>query len=131
MATTGYNILVLKSSTVIAGVKSNDIQVDAEKLEISSSTDSEWRHFLTGRKEWSVTVNYLLLSASALGISGGTPVRDVLQVGNTFTLKIKKRGDGDSLGVTGSAILTTCRISAIYGNLATGSFQFTGSGPLS
>ena len=130
MATLGYNIVILKGSTAIAAVKSNDLQVGGDTIEKSSATDSEWTHVVPGRKSWSINVSYLLLDSSVLGISGGTGVRDVLQVNNSFTLHIKKRGANNSAGVTGTAVLTMCRISAIQGNLATGTFTFTGDGPL-
>ena len=57
-------------------------------------------------------------------------VKDVLNVGTTYTLAFKERGAADSAGVSGSAILTTCKISAIRGNLVTGSFVFQGTGAL-
>lgn len=130
MALLGYNILVFKGSTAIAGVKTNEIDSGAYRIEISSATDQYWRHFIAGRKEWSINVSYLVLDASALAISGKNGIQDLLQVGNTFTLRVKKRGAANSAGVSGTAILTACKIGAIMGNLATGTFQFTGTGPL-
>jgi hypothetical protein len=73
----------------------------------------------------------LVLSDSALHIANKSGVQDLLQVGNTFTLKIRGRNDNDATGVTGSAILKTCKITATNGNLVQGVFQFTGNGALS
>ena len=118
----GNNILIYKGGTAIAGVKSNEIQVGCETIEISSPATGAWRQYIAGRKEWSVNVGYLVLATSG--------VRDVLNVGTTYTLAFKERGASDSAGVSGSAILTTCKISAIRGNLVTGSFVFQGTGAL-
>ena len=123
MATLGNNILVLMGGTAIAGTKSNEIQVDCETIEIASSTDQEWAHYLAGRKSWSLTVSWLLLA--------NTDVRKALQVGSSVTIKFKGRGATDANGLSGSAIIRTCKISAVKGNIATGSFQFVGNGALS
>lgn len=122
MAINGNNILIYKGGTAIAGVKSNEIQVGCETIEVSSPSTGAWRQYIAGRKEWSVNVGYLVLATSN--------VRDLLNVGTTYTLAFKERGAADSAGVSGSAILTTCKITAIRGNLVQGSFQFTGTGAL-
>ena len=108
--------------TAIAGTKSNELQTECETIEIASSTNSDWVHRIAGRKSWSVNVGFLVLA--------NTDVRKALLVGSIVTLKFKERNSTDVNGVTGSAIIRTCKISAIRGNLATGSFAFEGSGPL-
>ena len=131
MAKNGNNIIVYSGGTAIAGTRSSEVQSGSELIEVSSPTQGTWRQYIAGRKEWSVTVGFLVLSDSALAISNKTGVQDLLQVGNTFMLKIKERNAADSDGVTGSAILKTCKITMTRGNLVQGSFQFTGNGTLS
>lgn len=106
----------------IAGTKSDELQVDCETIEIASATDQAWTHYLAGRKSWSLTVGWLVLA--------NTDVRKTLLVGSSVTIKIKGRGDSDANGLQGSAIIKTCKITAIRGNLAQGSFSFVGNGPL-
>lgn len=130
-ATNGNNILVYKSSTLIAGMKSNDIQVDADLIEISSPATGDWKQYITGRKSCSLTVGYLVMADSALGVSGSNGVRDLLQVGNSFTLHFKSRGATDANGVSGTFILKTAKITAQRGALVQGSFQFVLTGALS
>ena len=131
MAQNGNTILVYKGSTLIAGMKSNDVQVSADLIEISSPTTGAWRQYVTGRKEATITVGYLVTAAtSALGVSGGNGVRDLLQVGNSFTLKFKLRNAADSNGVSGTFILKTVKITSQRGALVQGSFQFVLSGSL-
>ena len=122
MAVLGNNIIVLMNGTAIAGTKSDEIQVDCETIEIASATDQAWTHSISGRKSWSLTVGWLVLA--------NQDVRKVLLAGSTVTIKIKGRGESDANGLSGSAIIRTCKITAIRGNLATGSFAFVGNGPL-
>ena len=131
MAKNGNNIIVYSGGTAIAGTRSSEVQSGSELIEVSSPTQGTWRQYIAGSKEWSVTVGFLVLSDSALAISNKTGIQDLLQVGNTFTLKIKERNAADSDGVTGTAILKTCKITMTRGNLVQGSFQFTGNGELS
>ena len=123
MAINGNNIIVLSGGKAIAGTKSDELQVECDTIEIASSTDQGWTHYLAGRKSWSLTVGWLLLAT--------TDVRKALTVGSTVTIKFNGRNDTDANGLSGSAIIRTCKITAVKGNLAQGSFQFVGTGPLS
>jgi predicted secreted protein len=122
MAIQGNNIIVLMNGTAIAGTKSDELQVDCETIKIASSTDQCWTHYLAGRKSWSLTVGWLVLA--------NTDVRKALLVGSSVTIKFKGRNATDANGLSGSAIIKTCKITAIRGNLAQGSFTFAGNGPL-
>jgi predicted secreted protein len=125
MAEHGNNLIVTwndsGSQVVIAGTKTNELQCDAEMLEVCSATDEEWKHFLKGRKTWSVNVSFLLLA-------DGIDIKSALKVDRTYTLYIRKRDGG---GVYGSAILKSFKASAPVNGLSNGSFVFQGSGALS
>ena len=120
MAINGNNIIVYQGSTAIAGTRSNEIETDCEVIEISSSTQGEWREYIKGRKEWGVTTSFL--------VAGVADVTTLLTVGTTYTLVFK--GRNETGGVSGSATLTKCRITANVNNLIQGSFSFKGNGPL-
>ena len=122
MAVLGNNIIVYMNGTAIAGTKSDELQVDCETIEIASATDQGWTHYISGRKSWSLNGGWLVLA--------NQDVRKVLLAGSVVTVKIKGRGESDSSGVTGAAILKTVKITATRGNLAQGSFAFIGNGPL-
>ena len=122
MAVLGNNIIVYMNGQAIAGTKSDEIQVDNETIEIASATDQDWVHLLAGRKSWSLNVGWLVLA--------NQDVRKVLLAGSVVTIKIKARGENDSSGLQGAAILKTVKITAVRGNLANGSFAFVGNGPL-
>ena len=122
MAILGNNILIYRNGTAIAGTVSNEIQSGAEVIEISSPTSGQWKEFIAGRKSWSVNVNFLVLAVS-------DPTY-LLLVGESYTLTFRSRATSTG-GVTGTAILKTCKITATKGNLVQGSFQFVGSSQLS
>ena len=125
MAEIGNNIIVTwndgGTDQVIAGTRTNEINGDTDLLEVCSASDEQWKHFITGRKSWTVNVGFLLLA-------DGIDAKGVLKVGNTYTLYFKKRNGG---GVTGSAILKNFKASAPINGLSTGSFVFQGNGSLS
>ena len=122
MAVLGNNIIVFMNGQAIAGTKSDEIQVDSETIEIASATDQDWVHLIAARKSWSLTVGWLVMA--------NQDVRKLLLAGSVVTIKIKGRGDTDANGLSGSAIIRTCKITATRGNLAQGSFAFVGNGPL-
>ena len=123
MAILGNNILIYRNGTAIAGTVSNEIQSGAELIEISSPTSGQWKEYIAGRKNWSINVSYLVLAYNG--------VRDLLNVGTTYTLKFRGRNSSDATGVQGTAILKSCKITATKGNIVQGSFHFTGTGTLS
>ena len=120
MATNGNNILIYVGGQLVAGTRSDEIQTDAGLIEISSPSNGEWAAFISGRKTWSFSQSWLLPAASDLS--------RLLQVGTTVTIRIL--GRGASTGLTGSAIVRTCKITNTRLNLANGSFAFQGTDPL-
>lgn len=131
MATNGNSILVYSGSTLIAGMKSNSAQTDTDLQEKASATSGKWKSYLTYRNSGAISVGYLVMAdTSALGVSGGNGVKDLLQAGKEFTLVFKKRGGENSAGVQGTYILKTVRIDAQFGNLVQGAFHFVLNGAL-
>jgi predicted secreted protein len=124
MAALGNNILISQGSTVIAGTKSNELNVDCEVVEISDASQGQWKKFITGRREWSMTVSFLVTTVKT------SDARSPLNVGESYTLHFGTRGSSSDT-VSGTAICTQCKITATYGNLCQGTITFKGSGPLS
>lgn len=120
MAQLGNNILVYLNGTAIAGTKSNEIQTECDMIEMTNQNSAQWRQYLAGRKNWSVSTGFLVLAAA--------DTKKLLNVGTTYTLRFRDRA-GTSI-LQGQAIMKQCKISAARGSLATGSFTFQGSGEL-
>ena len=120
MAQLGNNILVFLNGTAIAGTKTNEIQTDCEMLEITNMSSADWRQFMAGRKQWTVSTNFLVMASA--------DVTKLLNIGTTYTLQFRDRSG--SVIIQGQAILKTCKMNTPKGSLATGSFSFQGSGEL-
>lgn len=120
MAINGNNILIYIDGAAVAGTKSNEVQSNRELIEIASPTSGEWREFITGRKDWGFTISWL--------VSSHQDIEQLLLDAGVVTVRIFDRGQ--SLGLTGKAIVQTCRMTFTRGNLAQGSLQLKGSGPL-
>lgn len=120
----GNEIMIFRDGVLIAGTKSNEVSTSCETIGVSSpmaatTEDAGWKQHLTGRKEWSVTTSFLIMTESG--------VDELLNVGTSYTLRFGPRSSG---GITGQATLTAAKISASRGSLIQGSFTFTGNGVL-
>ena len=120
MAINGNNILIYIDGAAVAGTKSNEVQSNRELIEIASPTSGEWREFITGRKDWGFTISWL--------VSSHQDIEQLLLNAGTVTVRII--GRGQETGLTGSAIVQSCKMTFTRGNLAQGSLQLKGSGPL-
>lgn len=117
-------ILVLSQNDVVVAstaIRSQDIKTSCGTIEKASATQQDWEEHISGRKRWSLTASYLLLTAPK--------IKDLLMVGQTFDVTVQKVNDNTNK-VSGTAILTEVAHSAAVGNLAKGSFSFMGTGPL-
>ncbi len=118
----GRNLIVKVGGTAIAGAKSCEIIIKGDQIETASPTTGEWRDFIAGRKEWSVTCGHLIPASD-------TPLRSRAQMVNTtVTITVTSGISGDTL--TGTAIVKEWQASGTVGNLAQGTFRFLGSGAL-
>ena len=127
----GRNIIIMNEGHAFAMSRSGEITTDCDLIEKSSSTDNEWQHFNKGRKSWRCVVNFL----AYINTDGSTihsSLESLLVVGEPYTLRFGVRENGSiTVQLEGSAICKTFRISSTVGNLAQGSFEFVGNGPLS
>lgn len=122
----GNDIIVIlsKDGSALAStcVKSQDIQTGCSTTERASATQQEWEEHVAGRKNWSISISYLVMRAAQ--------VRDILYVGQTFDVQVVDRGNTTGGSVIGKAILVQAHNVASRGNLATGSWQLKGTGAL-
>lgn len=120
MAVKGNDIIILKDNTAIAGTQSHRIQNMCGVIEKASSSQQAYKEFIADRKEWTVTVNYLVLTAA--------DILKTLEVGTTVTLLMKDRDGTKTL--SGSAIITAIDTQYQRGTLARGTYTFKGTGAL-
>ena len=120
----GHNIIIKFNGVAIAALKSVEINVSCKTDEVSDPTQGEWKKYLAGRKDWSVSATWLVATAAAMKTN-------ILTVGQTYTLLF-----GDTTGATlnylsGTAICTEATASSNVNDLVKGSFRFKGSGAIS
>ena len=120
MAVNGNNILIYIGGQAVAGTKSNEVQTNKELLERADPTSGAWRAYIEGRKDWGFTIGTLVTTHQ--------DIEQLLLQAGTVTVRIL--GRGQSLGLTGQAIVQSCKMSFSCGNLAQGSLQLKGTGPL-
>ena len=122
---TGKDVILTLSQNGVAmantKIKSQSIKTQCGTIEKASSTQQEWVEVIAGRNSWSLTVRYLVLS--------GSQVKDVLKVGQTFSVTMQEYGSSTNK-VTGTALLSAVDAEYPTGNLAQGTFTFTGNGAL-
>lgn len=123
-AMTGSDILVIirDGTTPIAGtyIKSDDINSHAESIEKASSSQREWKEYVAGRKEWKLTLNYLVMAAPNLN--------DLLMIGKFYNITLQDR-EGDYT-LMGRAMMTDVKQTHTVGSICKGSWSLQGSGPL-
>jgi hypothetical protein len=121
---TGRDIIVILSQNGVAvastAIRSDEIQTQCDVIERASASNQNWKEFVEGRAEWSLTVNYLMLSAARLS--------DVLKVRQRFDVTLRNRTNTTQL--SGTAIMTSAKQTHTVGNLCQGSFSLKGTGAL-
>ena len=114
----GKDIKILNSggTALIACAKSCTIHRRADAIETASATDATSKHYIAGRKEWSIDLQYFV---STDGVT--------LEEGQTYSIQVAV---GASATWTGDVLCTDCQIDATVGNLSQGSTKLLGNGPL-
>ena len=121
MAVNGNLILIGFNGSIIAGMKGSEQQSQCDMIETANPSNQTWKTYVVGRKQWNVTVNYLLSNTSK--------IKDLLKIGQTYSLYFIQRSAPVPY-LYGTATLTTCKITSNKGQLMQGSFQFLGNGEL-
>jgi hypothetical protein len=116
----GKKVLIYSGATgttpVVAAAKNCSINIKYDMIEKASSTQSTAKEFITGRYEWELTVDHLVVSGSEYqGIRlAGQRVLISVVINN-----VRKKG---------YVIVPQAGISAPVNGLATGSVTFKGDG---
>ena len=111
------------TTPIIAAAKSCTISTKRDLIEKASSTQGDAKEFITGRYEWEVSMDHLVVSDTNNKEFQGI---DILKENQVVTLSIYINGKRRN----GSAICTQADLSAPVGGLATGNVRFKGTGAL-
>ncbi len=118
----GKSIYIKLEGNQMAGTKSDKIQTKCETIKRSSATQQKWDEYVAGRCGWGFNTSFIAASGTVIN-----SIRSLLNVGQSYTIYVCE--DGSNI-LTGTALLTTCEITATRGNLAQGAFTFVGNGEL-
>lgn len=116
----GESIIISVDGQAVAASKTCSISVEVELIEVAPQQDGQVREFVPGRLSWKASVGHLVSQFSD---------QLLLRVGQEVTLTMTFKGD-EELSGRGQAIMTKCALSAAIGSLASGQFEFTGTGYL-
>lgn len=89
----GNNLIVSVGNTTIAAAKSCELNVAADTIEVASPDIGDWRAFVVGRKNWNVSVGYLLTPLYA--------TRRPTLVGESVALTFSIRQTGPTYNIQG------------------------------
>lgn len=118
----GNDLILTDSGGQLYASKSCDLVVQGEYIEIATANTAQWREYIAGRKDWSISISYL--------VSEQKIKSDAAMVGQKLSVSIGRRSGQDVELLHGSAIVSEWRITGTRGNLVQGSFTLKGTGPL-
>ena len=120
------NDLILKDSSdgiVLAASKSLELNINGETIEVGRTSAEMWRRFITGRKDWSISVSTL--------VGSGQFTASAAMIGKTYGVKFVNGQLATSAMLSGICICKQVKITEQKGSIAKGSFVFQGTGALS
>lgn len=120
------NDLILKDSnngTVLAASKSLELNINDETIEVGRTSGEMWRKFITGRKDWSISVSTL--------VSAGQFKTSVGMIGKTYRVKFVAGISATTALLSGTCICKQVKITDQKGSITKGSFVFQGTDALS
>ena len=113
--------MLSKDGVVVAAVVTNDVETQAASIERASQTQSRYREYLAGRKTWTMTAEWLMVSSDKMA--------GLLYVGQSFAISTYDSTDV-TRNVHGVAFLDECHIQMTQGHVVRGHFLFRGNGDL-
>ena len=120
------NDLILKESSngiVLAASKSLELNINGETIEVGRTSADMWRKFITGRKDWSISVSTL--------VGSGQFTASAAMIGKTYGVKFVDGQSATAALLSGICICKQVKITEQKGSIAKGSFVFQGTGALS
>lgn len=113
--------MLSKDGVAVAAVVTHSIGTHTTSIEKASATQAKFREFVPGRKQFTITAEWLMASSDMM--------LGLLQTGQTFAVSSYDR-QNDRRNLHGMAKLETCNIQMTRGTLVHGQFLLRGSGYL-
>jgi len=108
---------------VIGGQKDATLSISADTLETTSKDTGDWRTYLSGLKQWSLTCDGLYVESDA----AQTALWNAFQSAEEVTVTLSKP---TSFTVSGQALITSIEYGAAMEDALTFNVEFQGTGAL-
>ena len=118
--------LILKdynNGIVLAASNSLELNINGETIEVDRTSGEMWRQFITGRKDWSISVSTL--------VGSGQFSASAAMIGKTYGVKFVDGQSATAALLSGICICKQVKITEQKGSIAKGPFVFQGTGALS
>lgn len=128
----GVYVDVSGTMTLVAARQDLELNETAETREVTNaSTGGDWREFLAGAQEWTISLGHILLLDDETGAyeASHKAMRDAKRNRNQITVQLRYPGT-DNAAETGNAIITELSLTAGYDEMGTVSATLQGAGPL-
>ena len=107
----------------IAAAKSCTVHVETDIIEVSDSSQYEWKKYVANRKSWSITIDHLVMSSTFLN--------SITQVGTEVEIYVTVSIGNNTERMSGRAIIKDWDAKASVGSLVNGTFKLIGTSGLS
>jgi hypothetical protein len=121
MVLRGQDIVITEDdgSSFIAAAKSHVIDIQCDEIETAGGDSPDYKDFIAGRKEWTVSIAHLI----------GDISEDAIRIGRTYEIwELNRRTQ--QLRTLGTVVCTRASITATKGSLVSGSLLFRGKGKI-
>jgi len=109
---------------VIGGQKDATLSISADTLETTSKDTGDWRTYLSGLKQWSLTCDGLYVESDA----AQTALWNAFQSAEEVTVTLSK--PTSSFTASGQAVITSIEYGAAMEDALTFNVEFQGTGAL-
>ena len=124
----GVDVLVtIKQGTadvIIGGQKDATLSISADTLETTTKDTGDWRTYLSGLKQWSLTCDGLYVESDA----AQTALWNAFQSAEEVTVTLSK--PTSSFTASGQAVITSIEYGAAMEDALTFNVEFQGTGAL-
>jgi len=126
----GVDVLVtIKQGTedvIIGGQKDATLSISADTLETTTKDTGDWRTYLSGLKQWSLTCDGLYVESDA----AQTALWNAFQSAEEVTVTLSKPTSSSSFTASGQAVITSIEYGAAMEDALTFNVEFQGTGAL-
>ena len=121
----GLEVLLYVGNNVVGGQRGASLSMSADELDITDKTTEQYKAFLVGLKEWSISCDGLVCTDDA----GYAALVEAFLAGDTIEVELKQE-NGDAFGYKGTVAIASMDFDAQYDDALTYSCELKGASAL-